>query len=371
MIIFKYLTKEVLSTLLATTFVLMLIFLSTQFVHYLSEAAFQGRFSGSVVLHIMVLQVPYLLGLLLPLGFYLAVLTAYGRLHADREMLVLHSCGFSEQKLLQYSLSMAVVVALIVAVFTCWLAPYVTKAQKEVIAKAQSEPLVETIMPGRFYSLQNGRQVFYIQSISRDHKQLKDIFVATQTEKNQQAGIDEWSTISAENGYQFEKNGHELVITDGNRYDGTPGNNQFQIQHFSKLSWLLPEEAVNYNNEADILPLSTLINAGMQNPQNAAELQWRFSIPLSVFLLTLLALPLSKVNPRQGKFAQFLPAVLIYIFYANMMFVGRSWIKSGVISPNIGLWWLHFLLLMLAVGLMFFRSKLAPAVWKKLFKGKS
>lgn len=369
MLILKYLTKEVLGTLLATTLVLMLIFLSTQLVHYLGDAAFGGRYGGSVVLHIMVLQVPYLLGLLLPLGFYLAVLTAYGRLHADREMLVLYSCGFSEKKLLGYTMIMAVVVAIIVAVFTCWLAPYVAKAQKQVVAAAQSEPLVETIMPGRFYSLQNGRQVLYIESISRDHKILKNIFVATQTEKDQQTASNDWSIISAKKGYQFVKNGHELIVTDGYRYEGTPGDNQFQEQHFSKLSWLLPEQIVNYGNQASVMPLSELLHEGMDNPHNAAELQWRVSMPLSVILLTLLALPLCKVNPRQGKFAQFLPAVLIYIFYANMMFVGRSWVQSGTISPYIGLWWLHGLLLMLALGIMFFRSNLSTVAWKKMFKG--
>ena len=89
--------------------------MSTQFVHYLGDAAFGGRYSGGVVLHIMVLQIPYLLGLLIPLGFYLAVLTAYGRLHADREMLVFYSCGMSDRALLVKTMIMAVVVAIIVA----------------------------------------------------------------------------------------------------------------------------------------------------------------------------------------------------------------------------------------------------------------
>lgn len=364
MIIFKYLTKEVLNTLLATTFVLMLIFMSTQFVHYLGDAAFGGRYSAAIVFHIMVLQVPYLLGLLLPLGFYLAVLTSYGRLHADREMVVLNSCGYSDRNLLIHTFLMAGVVAIIVAVFTCWLAPYVAKAQKELVERAQSEPLIETIMPGRFYSLQNGQQIFYIQSISRDHKVLKNIFVATQTSRNQQRQGSHWSVISAKNGYQMEKQGHQLIVSNGYRYNGIPGDNNYQVQNFAKLNWLLPEQTVNYTKQPDVVPTSILLKENLANPDIAAELQWRFSMPLSVFLLTLLALPLSKVNPRQGKFAQFLPAVLIYIFYANMMFVGRSWIKSGTISPYIGLWWLHGILLMLALVIMFFRSHWSKVIWR-------
>lgn len=371
MIVFKYLAKEVIATLLATTFILMLIFMSTQFVHYLGDAAFGGRYSGGIVFHIMVLQVPYLLGLLLPLGFYLAVLTAYGRLHAEREMMVLHSCGMSERKLLAMTMSMALVVAIIVGVFTCGLSPYVAKAQKDLVARAKSQPLVETIMPGRFYSLDGGRQVFYIQSVSRDHKYLKNIFVATLSAHDQAAGKNDWGLVSAEKGYQMQKDGHVLEITDGYRYQGTPGDNRYQVQHFDKLSWHLPNQMVNYSHQPQVIPTMKLLREGMGNPDDAAEIQWRFSMPLSVFLLALLALPLSKVNPRQGKFAQFFPAVLIYIFYANMMFVGRSWIQSGVVSPYLGLWWLHGVLLLTALSITFLRSPWKTILWKKYFANES
>ncbi len=364
--IFKYLTKEVVTTLLATTFVLMLIFMSTQFVHYLGDAAFGGRYSGEVVLHIMVLQVPYLLGLLMPLGFYLAVLTAYGRLHADREMVVLFSCGFSEKKLLIMTMLMALPVAIVVGILTIGLNPYVAKAQKDLVARAQSEPLIETIEPGRFYSLDNGREVFYIQSISRDHKYLHNIFAASLSAKDQQTGKNDWSIISAKNGYQLKQQGHKLIIDEGYRYQGTPGESDYQVQKFNRLRWKLPSRAVNYSHQPEVIPTTTLMEEGAFQPMNAAELQWRFSMPLSVFLLALLALPLSKVNPRQGKFAQFLPAVLIYIFYANMMFVGRSWVQSGEISPYIGIWWIHGALFFLGITVTFFRSAWRNVFWKKL-----
>ena len=369
MLIFKYLTKEVLSALLAITFVLMLIFMSTQFVHYLGDAAFGGRYSAAIVFHIMILQIPYLLGLLLPLGFYLAILVAYGRLHADREMLVLHSCGFSDGKLLSNTLIMALVIAAIVAILTCGIAPYVAKAQEELVTKAQSEPLIETIMPGRFYSLNDGRDVFYTEAVSRDHRVIKNIFIATQNKADQQTDPNNWSVISAKQAYQVLGKKHLLIAQDGNRYQGIPGAKEFQSQHFEKLSWLIAGKNVNINNSPAFLPFSTLLKEGRKNPQNVAELQWRLSLPLSVILLTLLALPLCKVNPRQGKFAQFLPAVLIYIFYANMMFVGRSWIESGTLPPAIGLWWLHGCLLLVAVGITFFRSRWSTLVWKKIFKG--
>ena len=72
-----------------------------------------------------------------------------------------------------------------------------------------------------------------------------------------------------------------------------------------------------------------------------AELQWRFALPISVLLLAGLAISLSKVNPRQGRYAQLFPAFLLYIIYADLIFVGRAWLQKGKIAPELGLWWVH------------------------------
>jgi len=79
-----------------------------------------------------------------------------------------------------------------------------------------------------------------------------------------------------------------------------------------------------------------------------AELEWRISLALSVLVLTLLAVPLSKVKPKQGRYAKLAPAVLFYIVYANLLFLARAWIKKGVLAPWLGIWWVHLLILLIA-----------------------
>src|SRR4051812_18540367 len=111
MIILRYLIKEVLNTVAASTVILLMIFLCTQFIDYLSAAA-GGKYTTLFLLQIMLLQIPYLLGLLLPLGFFLAILMAFGRLYLDREMIILFSCGMRPATLLTLAMSMAVVVTI-------------------------------------------------------------------------------------------------------------------------------------------------------------------------------------------------------------------------------------------------------------------
>ncbi len=128
-----------------------------------------------------------------------------------------------------------------------------------------------------------------------------------------------YAIVSAQEGKEvIQANGQKyLVISQGNRYDGIPGQGNYQIDHFSQYGLQLAEKDTStLKNDPQMMSTKALIAAGMRHPAVAAELQWRISSPLSVFILALLAVPLSRVNPRQGRFAQIIPATLIYIIYA-------------------------------------------------------
>jgi len=81
-------------------------------------------------------------------------------------------------------------------------------------------------------------------------------------------------------------------------------------------------------------------------------LQWRLSVPLSALLLALLALPLSRTNPRQGRYGKLTIAILFYIVYSNMLGAARVWSERGLVPMEIGLWWVHLLVLLVAAVLL-------------------
>lgn len=361
MIIFRYLFKEVMVTFIATSGILLLIFMSTQFLHYLSDAV-GGRFTGQLLMQVMLLQIPYLLSLLLPVGFYFAILLAYGRLHMDREMVILTASGFSQARLIGMTLIMATGIMVIVAVLALWAAPLIATEQNILMEKARTIPLVETLLPGRFFSLEGGKNVVYVESLSNDHKFLQNIFVATAndtTEPNKKSFKKEFSITRAASGFQMldPLTGEtRLLIQNGNRYTGLPGNNDFQVENFSQFTMVTESKTPIIESSPEVTATSALISSSSKDLTYKAELGWRFSHPLSVFLLAILAVPLSRVNPRQNKFAQILPAVLIYIPYANMLFVSRNWIGTGYLPPVLGYAWLHCLLLLVSLTLLFWQS---------------
>ena len=115
---------------------------------------------------------------------------------------------------------------------------------------------------------------------------------------------------------------------------------------------LLPKpDASDEVTDRDAIPTLDLI--GNPEPRAIAELQWRISLPLLVFVVTLIAVPLSRVNPRQGRFLKLLPAILLYMAYLTLLIAARGALDKGKIPVALGLWWVHAIFLVIGLGLLY------------------
>ena len=354
MIINRYFRREVLNTMIAVTTIVVFIFICNQFVRYLSYVA-SGKYAASVLVHLVGLQIPLLFSLLLPLGLFLGILLAYGRLYADSEMTVLMACGMSRKQLLVITMKFTAGVCVVVMFLNLFVNPFVSKQRDHLMDVAESSSVFQTVMPGRFQATNNDQRVFYVKKMNVDRSKMHDLFMA-QAMATQPGEPQTWMVVSAKGGHLMvdPKTGdHYMVATDGYRYQGIPGKNNFKIIKYKTYHVRTSSPIFSGKNEGEeVLSTWTLLKTAWSNQNNMAELQWRISVPLSVLILGLLAIPLSRVKSRQGRYAHFIPAVLIYVVYANMLFVSRTWIENGTISAWIGMWWIH--ILMLGVALFLF-----------------
>src|SRR3989338_11545682 len=210
MIIFRYLTREVYSTLLAITSVLLLIFISNTFIRYLHYMAMVD-FGAEAVLKILAIQVPILLGYMLPLALFIGILLAYGRLYVDNEMTVLFACGFSQLRLLTISLTCALWVAVGVTALVFWMSPKMIWFQEHIISQTLAESALEKLPAGRFVVENNDNWVFYARDVSKDHRTMRNLF-AWQHDK---ADIGD-SVMTALNAYQRQQGeARYLVLKNG------------------------------------------------------------------------------------------------------------------------------------------------------------
>jgi len=148
--------------------------------------------------------------------------------------------------------------------------------------------------------------------------------------------------VAEESGDRF------IVFLDGYRYEGTLGMPGYKIisyqEHGIRIEKKEPEA---FNVRLAARPTSELL--GSQQLDEIAELQWRYALPVSTLFLTLLAVMLSRTDPRQGRFGKLFIAILVYVVYNNLIGVARNWLEQGVVPSVLGLWWVHGLLMTLFI----------------------
>lgn len=346
MIITRYFAKQIYATVFAVTLVLVLIFTVNQSIRFLTQAA-SGHLGSGAVIDLILLELPYLLGLLLPLGLYLGVLITYSRFYADQEMTVLFAAGMSRWQLLSITLWSSGFIVVLVGLLMFFLNPYLAQKKNKILVSTAATNIVAALVPGAFKITQNGQRVIYVGGVSRDHKTAKNLFVAD-APSDPAAG---WAITSAQRGYQRSEGKNKtlfIVAEDGYRYQGTPGKQDFEVTEYKQYGVELPQDDdENFaSQDSDAISSAQLFKNPDHDLRYQVELQWRFALPISALLLAILAQLLSRVEPRHGRFQQLIPAILIYIVYANMIFIGRDWMRHGKTPEWLGLWWIHAILLL-------------------------
>lgn len=350
MIIFRYLAKEILFTLLAVSGVLLLIFMSGTFVRYLSAAA-AGDLSPQALLVIMAYRLPGFLELILPLGTFIGVLLAYGRLYVESEMVVLSACGLSQRRLLGYTLLAALPIVISVAFLSLFLSPRGVAAVETLLAEQRSRGEFELIMPEQFQPLSKGQATFYTEQISEDKQVLTEVFIANMGSESLVIG-GKSAVVRSEGAHQWFDEQYQrryFVLDDGRRYAGVAGSLDYHEVSFASFGQLLQsnlnQARVKYKVDAE--PTMALLNA--QEPQRIAGLQWRLSLPILVVVVCMLAVPLSRTNPRQGRYLGMIPAILLYIVYLVALNAARDQVKMAKLDPALGLWVVHGVFFCLAL----------------------
>lgn len=355
MIVFRYLSREVLLTLSAVSAVLLVIIMSGRFIKYLAQAASGLLDPGSLFL-IMGFRLPGFLQLILPLGLFLGILLAYGRLYLESEMTVLSATGMSQQRLFAMTLFPATLVALVVAWLSLSLAPQGANQFQLLLNKQDALTEFDTLEPGRFQALRDGTRVTYTEQLSDDRINLGGVFISQKnvSSDNKDRGI---SVLVAEKGRQeIRPDGNRYLILDnGYRYDGNPGLADYRAIKYDEYGVLLPKPDVSDEvTDRDAMTTSSLLAS--DDIRSRTELQWRLSLPLLVFIVTLMAVPLSRVNPRQGRFLKLLPAILLYMAYLTILIAARGALEKGKIPAALGLWWVHAVFLVIGLGLLNWES---------------
>lgn len=348
-IIDRYLLREIFRTFIGVTAVLMLILLGDQFARGLARAA-ADRIPREAVLKLMGLTTVEYLSLMVPAAFFFAVMLTMGRLYRDSEMAALNACGVGAARLLRPLLWAAAAVAAGLAVLSFDTVPWAARMATEIRLEGARQVQLTALEPGRFRSASAGRLVFY----ARDRNsagQLTGVFIQQRTEEN----VEVVTAARAEQRVSLERNENYLVLYDGIRYTGRPGSPEFRTARFQEHGIPLPiPQRVDAAQQRRQMSTFDLLGTGLA--EDNAELHWRLAAPASLLVLTLLAVPLGRTPPRSGRYGRLGFAILVYVLYSNLLGVGRTLIEDGRLPSWLGLWWVHGLLLGVALLMLYLQA---------------
>lgn len=333
----RYLLRETAGAALAVTLVLLAIMLSARFARFLGAVA-TGDLPRDLLAQVVGLSSVQYLVLLLPAALLLAVMLTLGRLYKDSEVAAMMGCGVSLGGLYRPFLWLATLTALL----TAWLAfeagPWAGRQVDYISKDARRLVQYTPFEPGRFKTMAGGRAVFYTEEIDANNEKLTTVFARVQEREGE-------SVIMASEGKQevdVATGERKLTLYGGWRYAGEPGQADFDVMRFEEFETrITPPEFIYSSSKRKLAETRALLDSDDREDQ--AELAWRIAAPISVFVLGLLAVPLSHLRPRQGRYGKLVLGILIYLVYSNLLGLGQGWIAKGQAPVALGLWWVHAL----------------------------
>lgn len=348
----RYIAGEVLLTWLAVTVVLVVVLLANRLVRFMAEAA-SGEVPAEAILALLGLKLLSNVGTLLPASFFLAVMLALARLYRDAEMTALAGCGVGPLRLYRALFVLALPLAVLVGAVSLVFGPAAERAADRTLAEAQQAAQFQGVQPGRFLNV--GGATVYVSEVDAEGR-MQGVFARVDRAEGATVVVAEGASrrLDPEAGDDF------LVLEDGRRYDGVPGQGAWRLMRFERHGIRIAEpEPVRQDVRRDAVAPRELLGAGLRAE---AELQWRLSPPVMVLLLTLASLPLARSAPRSGRYGRLVGAVLIYLFYFNLLYAAENWMGDGLTPRVLGIWWVHAGALVLALAVM--RWRLGPLRWR-------
>lgn len=338
MIFHRALLREFTSLAGAVFMTLFLISLTVRLIRLLGQAA-GGKLPSDAVVAFLGFFSLNALPILLSLTVFITILLTLTRSYRDSEMVIWFNSGMSLAAWVKPVLMFAGPLIAVIAVLSLFISPWAVLKSEEYRVRIDSRDEVSRVSPGVFGESTSKDRVFFVESMAGDASMVQNVFInSIQHRRNgimmSSRGFVEVSPV----GDRF------LVMLNGRRYEGNPGEPEFKVMEFERYATRIESK----EGEAPLVTqksLSTLALIQSPTSTNLGELVWRIGVPLSALILALMAIPMSFVNPRAGRSINLLFALLTYMVYSNMLSLSQARVVQGKLSFGIGIWLVHGVML--------------------------
>ena len=356
-LISKYLIRNLIIFFSGITFIIALIVFGNQFVLTVKESVQHG-IPIQELMPLVGLNMLRDIPIILTLSLFLSIIISISQLYKNSEAVVMNSIGIGDKSFISSIQPIIVFSFIIVFILSIFAVPW-AKQQKNIAEdKTLNASEFSFITEGKFETFKNGDIVFYAsesENIDAANEQnMEEIFIYAIDNENPIIVLASKATKYVDN---ISKSIY-LRLKDGVRYQGLPGSNNINILDFElyDLEIVSGDIQKTISDFSEIEEKSTfeLIKEG--GPLANAEVQWRFSQPISILILSILGVYLGKSSPRTGKGINILIGLVFFMLYNNGLLIAKTSIENNELNPFIGLWSIHILLAIFLIIFSQFRE---------------
>jgi len=340
-ILFRYVLREFVATWSVVMLALSLMLSGSLFVRALERVA-DAHLPNAIVADLLLATFLQSLPIIGALSLVLGIALVIGRLCHDSEFGAMSAAGLGLWRIGRPILLVSIVFAAGIAWLTLDLAPRMATREQRLLTDGLRRAQLTAFQPGRFTQLPDSGAVVHVHAVGADGLLQQLVIV-------QRAGRLLHVITARRAKVVADQDSHRVAVVafDGMRTDGIPGDGAARLVKFATLTTHLALGDVRrIRASRDFLPSAALWQS--DRPQDAAELQWRWSLPLMCALLVGVALPLARLRPRQGRYARVFVVVAVFMVYISALIGARDAIARGSLAPWPGMWTVHIAFLLAA-----------------------
>lgn len=353
MIFQRALQRELTSTAGAVFTTLFTITITVMLIKILGQAA-GGRVASQDVIALLGFAALTYSPIILILTSFISVLLVITRNYQDSEMVVWFAAGLGLTSWIRPVMTFGLPIVLLTGLLSFVVTPWANQQSAEFRERFAKREDIAKVSPGKFQESSSADRVFFVEGVSSDTEKVQNIFVNTRQPDGRTSVV-----VAREGTIELDRHGDKfLIMRQGRRYDGVPNQSDFQMMEFERYGILVSRQSQALIGDPTARALPTPVLIANPTHSNLGELLWRISSPLMAVLLMLLAIPLGFVNPRGGRSANLLIALLLAVLYSNMISVMRASVVQERLSFATAWWPVHAVALVALIALFLWRIKM-------------
>ncbi|MGD2074876.1 MAG: LPS export ABC transporter permease LptF [Gammaproteobacteria bacterium] len=345
MVLSRYIAAEIAKPLVLGVSLLVIVFTGYSSAVRLGQAS-EGFIELPAVARLIGLNTIVALEVLLPTALYLSIISSVSRFYRDSEMAAMRAAGVGETRILRSTMLLSLAIAVLVGFISIYGRPWAYREIYRIEAEARAEFDIRKIQPRQFIELQDSKYVLFARDVDKKTGGLEEVFLQTELG-------DKVQVLYAQEAFlppvRFGE-ARSFQLFDGHGYLLDRLGHQDITLRYKEMVVHIPTEQLDTSYRRKAEPTLNLYRSDA--PKDVAEFQWRLSTPLATLTLALLAVPLSRSAPREGRHRSFFLAILVYVGLFNMTSVARTWVEDERIRAFPGIWWVYVFPLALFAVLM-------------------